>query len=80
MRKREPERGEVELFENVINTFLENKELSEMYFCMGEMIVQYKRSGRSSVSAVGFNMESERDEDGETDLTNKKYRGEVKEW
>lgn len=67
MRKKATERGSVDLFENVINTFLENKDLSEMYFCIGETAVQYKRGGRSSVSAVGFCMESERDDEDDED-------------
>lgn len=38
-RRREPEKGVVELFENVINTFLENEDLSELYHKAPESIV-----------------------------------------
>ena len=52
-RRREPEKGVVELFENVINTFLENEDLSELYFSMGNMEIQYQRKNSSGI-VIGF--------------------------
>ena len=48
-RRREPEKGVVELFENVINTFLENEDLSELYFSMGNMELRYQRKIPSGI-------------------------------
>ena len=52
-RRREPEKGVVELFENVINTFLENEDLSELYFSMGNMEIRYQRKNSSGI-VIGF--------------------------
>lgn len=49
-RRREPEKGVVELFENVINTFLENEDLSELYFSMGNMEIRYQRKNSSGIT------------------------------
>lgn len=44
------EKGVVELFENVINTFLENEDLSELYFSMGNMELRYQRKTPSGIT------------------------------
>ena len=49
-RRREPEKGVVELFEDVINTFLENEDLSELYFSMGNMEIRYQRKNSSGIT------------------------------
>lgn len=64
-RRREPEKGVVELFKNVINTFLENEDLSELYFSMGNMEIRYQRKNSSGI-VIGFSDTAEsEDEEGE---------------
>ena len=56
------ERGVVELFENVINTFLENEDLSELYFSMGNMEVRYRRKTPSGI-VIGFSEAGESEDE-----------------
>ena len=61
-RRREPEKGVVELFENVINPFLENEDLSELYFSMGNMELRYQRKTSSGI-VIGISEAGESEEE-----------------
>ena len=61
-RRREPEKGVVELFENVINTFLENEDLSELYFSMGNMELRYQRKTSPGI-VIGISEAGESEEE-----------------
>lgn len=56
------ERGVVELFETVINTFLENEDLSELYFSMGNMEIRYQRKNSSEI-VIGISDPGESEEE-----------------